>query len=76
MTTGAVTADNSVGESPQSSPVHATTASSGGGGGGGGFAVAPYADLTNNQEPMLNEAATEAGLKAFSAALDGWRSGQ
>jgi hypothetical protein len=31
--------------------------------------VAPYADLTNNQEPMLNQAATSAGLKAFSAAF-------
>jgi hypothetical protein len=66
-----VTAYNSAGESPPSSPVQATTASSSGGGGGGGgsFAVAPYADMTNNQEPMLNEAATQAGLKAFSAAF-------
>ncbi len=50
------------------------TGPAGGGGGGGGgspgsFAVAPYADLTNNQEPMLNQAATQAGLKAFSAAF-------
>jgi hypothetical protein len=30
-------------------------------------AVAPYVDMTNNQEPMLSEAATQAGLKAFSA---------
>jgi hypothetical protein len=66
-----VTAVNSAGESPASSPVSATTASSGGGGGGGGgsFAVAPYVDLTNNQEPMLNQAATQAGLKAFTAAF-------
>ena len=69
-----VTAYNSAGESTASGTVQATTASSGGGGGGGGgspgsFAVAPYVDLTNNQEPMLNEAATQAGLKAFSAAF-------
>ena len=69
-----VTAYNSAGESAASGAVQATTASSGGGGGGGGgspgsFAVAPYVDLTNNQEPMLNEAATQAGLKAFSAAF-------
>ena len=69
-----VTAYNSAGESAASGAVQATTASSGGGGGGGGgspgsFAVAPYADMTNNQEPMLNEAATQAGLKAFSAAF-------
>jgi len=50
--------------------VSATTASAGGGGGGGGgFAVAPYVDMTNNQEPMLNQAATQAGLKAFTAAF-------
>jgi Fibronectin type III domain/Carbohydrate binding domain len=69
--TFAVTAYNSVGESPKSGSVQATTSSSGGGGGApaGSFAVAPYADLTNNQEPMLNEAATQAGLKAFSAAF-------
>ncbi len=69
-----VTAYNSAGESTASGAVQATTASSGGGGGGGGgspgsFAVAPYVDLTNNQEPMLNEAASQAGLKAFSAAF-------
>ncbi len=68
-----VTASNSAGESAASSPVQATTASSGGGGSGGGspgsYAVAPYADMTNNQEPMLNQAATQAGLKAFSAAF-------
>jgi chitinase len=43
-----------------------------GGGGGpppGSFAVAPYVDLTNNQEPMLNSAATQAGLKAFTTAF-------
>jgi Fibronectin type III domain/Carbohydrate binding domain/Glycosyl hydrolases family 18 len=69
-----VTAYNSAGESAASGAVQATTASSGGGGGGGGgspgsFAVAPYVDMTNNSEPMLNEAATQAGLKAFSAAF-------
>jgi len=73
--TFAVTASNSSGESPKSGAVQATTASSGGGGGGGGgggsgsYAVAPYVDLTNNQEPMLNAAATQAHLKAFSAAF-------
>jgi hypothetical protein len=69
--TFAVTATNSAGESAKSASVQATTASSGGGGGGGAgnYAVAPYADLTNNQEPMLNQAATSAGLKAFSAAF-------
>ena len=25
--------------------------------------------MTNNQEPMLNQAATQAGLKAFTAAF-------
>jgi chitinase len=66
-----VTASNSAGESAASSAVQATTTSSGGGGGGspGSYTVAPYADMTNNQEPMLNEAATQAGLKAFSAAF-------
>jgi hypothetical protein len=67
----AVTATNSAGESAKSGSVSATTASSGGGGGPppGGFAVAPYVDLTNNQEPMLNSAATSAGLKAFTTAF-------
>src|SRR5581483_342604 len=71
--TFAVSAFNSVGEGPQSASVQATTASGGGGGGGGGgpgsFAVAPYADMTNLQEPMLDKAATSAGLKAFTAAF-------
>ena len=53
--------------SAQSSPVSATTKSSGGGG-GGGFAVAPYVDMTNNQEGMLDRAA-QAGLKSFTAAF-------
>src|SRR5215469_14116525 len=52
--------------SPQSGPVTATTKSSGGG--GGGFAVAPYVDMTNNQEGMLDRAA-QAGLKSFTAAF-------
>jgi len=30
--------------------------------------VAPYADMSNNQEPLLNEAA-EAGLKTYTAAF-------
>ncbi len=64
-----VTAYNSAGESAASGAVTATTSSSGGGGGSGSYAVAPYVDMTNNQEPMLNQAATQAGLKAFSAAF-------
>ncbi len=66
-----VAAFNSAGTGPQSSPVSATTASSGGGGGGGSgtFAVAPYVDMTNNQEPMLDSAATQAGLASFTAAF-------
>ena len=34
-----------------------------------GFGVAPYVDMTNNQEPMLNAAISGAGLKAFTAAF-------
>jgi hypothetical protein len=66
-----VAAYNSAGAGPQSSAVSATTSSSGGGSPPppGSFAVAPYADMTNLQEPMLNEAATQAGLKAFTAAF-------
>ena len=66
-----VAAYNSAGTGPQSSSVSATTSSSGGGTPPppGNFAVAPYADMTNLQEPMLNEAATQAGLKAFTAAF-------
>ena len=69
--TFAVTATNSAGESAKSASVQASTTSSGGGGGGGAgsYTVAPYADLTNNQEPMLNQAASSAKLKAFSAAF-------
>ncbi|HLK02078.1 MAG TPA: fibronectin type III domain-containing protein [Streptosporangiaceae bacterium] len=68
--TFAVTAFNASGEGPRSGSVQATTGSGGGGGGGpGGFAVAPYADMTNLQEPMLDRAATQAGLKAFTAAF-------
>ena len=69
--TFAVTAFNSTGEGSQSGSVQAMTAASGGGGGGGGgsFAVAPYADMTNLQEPMLDKAATQDGLKAFTAAF-------
>jgi cellulose binding protein with CBM2 domain/fibronectin type III domain protein len=56
--------------SQPSSPVSATTQPSGGGGGAGGgtMPVAPYVDLTNNQEGMLDQAAN-AGLKAFTAAF-------
>jgi hypothetical protein len=67
-----VTAYNAAGESAASGAVHATTSSGSGGGGGGSpgsYAVAPYADMTNNQEPMLNQAASQAGLKAFTAAF-------
>ncbi|HEY7142678.1 MAG TPA: fibronectin type III domain-containing protein [Streptosporangiaceae bacterium] len=67
----AVTATNSAGESAKSGSVSATTSAAGGGGGAppGSFAVAPYVDMTNNQEPMLNSAASQAGLKAFSTAF-------
>jgi glycosyl hydrolase family 18 (putative chitinase) len=34
-----------------------------------GFGVAPYVDMTNNQEPMLNDAISGGGLKAFTAAF-------
>jgi chitinase len=34
-----------------------------------GFSVAPYVDMTNNQEPMLNAAISNGGLKAFTAAF-------
>jgi hypothetical protein len=34
-----------------------------------GFGVAPYVDMTNNQEPMLNSAVASGGLKAFTAAF-------
>jgi hypothetical protein len=67
-----VAAYNSAGTGSQSSSVQATTAAPSGGGGGGSpgsFAVAPYVDMTNSQEPMLNEAITEAGLKTFTAAF-------
>jgi Fibronectin type III domain/Carbohydrate binding domain/Glycosyl hydrolases family 18 len=68
-----VTATNSAGESAASGSVQATTTAPAGGGGGasgpGSFAVAPYADMTNNQEPVLNAAATSAGLKAFTTAF-------
>jgi hypothetical protein len=68
--TFAVTATNSAGESAKSGSVSATTSAGGGGGPPpGGFAVAPYVDMTNNQEPMLNAAATQAGLKAFTTAF-------
>ena len=65
-----VAAFNAAGTGPQSASVKATTSSgTSGGGGGGSFAVAPYADMTNLQEPMLDQAATQAGLKAFTAAF-------
>jgi len=66
-----VAADNSAGTGPQSAAATVTTAASGGGGGGSGgsFAVPPYVDLTNNQEPLLDQAITQAGLKSFTAAF-------
>jgi Fibronectin type III domain/Carbohydrate binding domain len=64
----AVTATNGAGESPKSGSVSATTSAGGGGPPPGSFAVAPYVDMTNNQEPMLNSAAG-AGLKAFTTAF-------
>jgi hypothetical protein len=67
-----VAAVNPAGTGPQSAPVTATTAAQaggGGGGGGGGFAVAPYVDMTNSQEPLLDQAVTQAGLKSFTAAF-------
>ena len=64
-----VEARDSAGDtSPPSSAVTATTQSGGGGGGGSSFAVAPYADMTNNQEGMLDQAA-RAGLKSFTASF-------
>ncbi len=66
-----VEAKDSAGDtSAQSSQVSATTQASGGGGGGGtaGFSVAPYVDMSNNQEPMLDKAAA-AGMKSFTAAF-------
>ncbi|HEX3788411.1 MAG TPA: carbohydrate binding domain-containing protein [Pseudonocardiaceae bacterium] len=33
------------------------------------YAVAPYVDMTNNQEGMLNSAISSGGLKAFTAAF-------
>lgn len=64
-----VAAYNSAGTGPQSGSVSATTSKSSGGGGGGNFTVAPYVDMTNSQEPMLNSAITQAGLKSFTAAF-------
>ena len=34
-----------------------------------GFGVAPYVDMTNNQEPILSSAISSGGLKAFTAAF-------
>jgi cell division septation protein DedD len=59
--------------SPSASPTPAdpspsATQPSGGDSGAGAFAVAPYVDMTNNQEGMLDQAA-RGGLKAFTAAF-------
>jgi Cellulose binding domain len=51
---------------PSAAPAPSATRPSGGG--GGGFAVAPYADMTNSEEGMLDTAA-QSGLKAFTAAF-------
>jgi len=53
-----------------SSPSPSSTGGGGGGGGVGGSVgkVAPYVDMSNNQEPMLNSAA-KAGLKTYTAAF-------
>jgi cellulose binding protein with CBM2 domain len=57
------------GPSPSPTPTPSPSPSpSPGPGGGTGSAVAPYVDLTNNQEGMLDQAAG-AGLKAFTAAF-------
>src|SRR5207302_455526 len=56
-------ASASASQSPSPSP---SPSSTGGGGGGPVGKVAPYVDMTNNQEPMLNSAA-QAGLKTYTA---------
>jgi hypothetical protein len=57
--------------SPSPTPTTASptaTPTSPGGGGGTVGKVAPYADMSNNQEPLLNSAAL-AGLKTYTAAF-------
>lgn len=52
-----------------SSPSPSASATGGTGGGGGPVGkVAPYVDMSNNQEPMLDSAAL-AGLKTYTAAF-------
>ena len=51
---------------PTPTPTPTGTPTSGGGGPVG--KVAPYVDMSNNQEPMLNQAAS-AGLKNYTAAF-------
>jgi chitinase len=34
-----------------------------------GFGVAPYVDMSNSSEPMLDSAITQAGLKSYTAAF-------
>jgi hypothetical protein len=53
---------NSATSSAQGTAAAATPAAS-------GFGVAPYVDLTNNQEPMVDSAISSGGLKAFTAAF-------
>ncbi len=71
--TFAVTATNTAGESAKSASVSATTSAASSPPPppppSATFAVAPYVDLTNNQEPILNSAASSAGLKAFTTAF-------
>jgi hypothetical protein len=54
--------------SPTPTPSPSATQPPGGESGAGAFAVAPYVDMTNNQEGMLDQAAA-AGLKAFIASF-------
>ena len=53
---------------PTASASPTSTGTGGGGTGGSVGKVAPYVDLTNNQESMLNSAA-QAGLKTYTAAF-------
>ena len=54
--------------SPTTSPSPTSTGGTGTVGGGSIGKVAPYVDMSNNQEPMLNSAA-QAGLTTYTAAF-------
>lgn len=58
------------GSGPTASASPTSTGTGGGSAPGGGSVgkVAPYVDMSNNQEPMLNKAA-QAGLKSYTAAF-------